>query len=86
MGKRYPAVKELEDGWSDWQHIRPGYRMACCDCGLVHNLEIKAFRKSRRKAKPGYIAVGEEVYGVRIMLRAGRNNRATAAKRRFRDA
>jgi hypothetical protein len=30
-----------EDGWSDWIHPLPGYRMLCCDCGLSHNLELK---------------------------------------------
>ncbi len=83
MAKKYRPVLET-DGWSEWQHIRPGYRMACCDCSLVHNLELKAFRNSKRKAKPGYISVGREVKGVSIMLRAGRNNRSTAQLRRKR--
>jgi uncharacterized Zn finger protein len=30
-----------DDGWSDWIHPLPGYKMACCDCGLVHNFEVK---------------------------------------------
>ena len=25
-----------EDGWTDWIHPLPGYRMVCCDCGLSH--------------------------------------------------
>jgi hypothetical protein len=34
-----------EDGWSDW--IKPriakngGYKVACCDCGLVHDMEMR---------------------------------------------
>jgi hypothetical protein len=24
------------DGWTDWVHPLPNYRMQCCDCGLVH--------------------------------------------------
>lgn len=31
-----------EDGWSDWIHPLPGYRMGCCDCGLVHDMEFRA--------------------------------------------
>lgn len=29
-----------DDGWTEW--INPGipYKMRCCDCGLVHNLEF----------------------------------------------
>lgn len=35
-------VREIEkDGWSDWIHPLPGYKMACCDCCLVHNLEFR---------------------------------------------
>lgn len=30
-----------EDGWSEWIHPMPGYRMACCDCNLVHDLEFR---------------------------------------------
>lgn len=29
-----------EDGWSEWVHPLPGYRMKCCDCGLVHDMEF----------------------------------------------
>jgi hypothetical protein len=29
-----------DDGWSDWVHPLPGYRMQCCDCGLVHDMEF----------------------------------------------
>ena len=39
---RMRAEKGGRDGWSDW--LRPigrSYRMACCDCGLVHDLEFR---------------------------------------------
>ncbi|MGA3803742.1 hypothetical protein ACI2T7_03565 [Ralstonia nicotianae] len=30
-----------EDGWCDWQFpIHRGYKMQCCDCGLVHDVEF----------------------------------------------
>jgi len=33
---------ELEDGWSRWvQPIEQGYKMACCDCGLVHQMDFR---------------------------------------------
>jgi hypothetical protein len=44
-----------EDGWSDWIHPLPGYRMVCCDCGLSHNMQVKThggkiyFRMSRNE-------------------------------------
>jgi hypothetical protein len=84
MTKRYPKVVQGDDGWSDWLHIRPVYRMRCCDCDLVHNIEIKAHKKSRSKAAPGYVTFGKEVRGLAFALRASRNNRATAQCRRAR--
>lgn len=44
-----------------------GYRMMCCDCGLVHVLDFKVIRWGR---------------GHKIKLRAFRHERATAAARR----
>lgn len=82
MAKRYPEVIANSDGWSEWLHMRQGYRMACCDCGLVHNLEFKVARKSRAKARPGYIVLGKPITSALVFMRAGRNNRATAQLRR----
>lgn len=31
---------EGPDGWSDWVHPLPGYRMQCCDCNLIHDMEF----------------------------------------------
>lgn len=36
----FEIMHENDDGWSDWVHPLPGYRMKCCDCGLVHNMEF----------------------------------------------
>lgn len=47
---------------------RKGYKMACCDCGLVHNLDFR---------------VRKEWRGLVIEFRAGRNNRATGQIRRW---
>lgn len=55
----------------DNEWIRPvkrGYRLRCCDCGLVHDIDFK------------HIPYGR---GRKIIFRARRNNRATAAVRRF---
>jgi len=54
----------------DGEWIKPTmkkHRMACCDCGLVHVIDFKIIKSGR---------------GFAIMLRALRNNRMTAAKRR----
>ena len=79
-----PTTFQNADGWSDWQHIRKGYRMACCDCGLVHNIEVFAARKSKVKARPGYITRGKKFSGALVLLRAARNERSTTQIRRYR--
>lgn len=69
-GKRYKYKQYVagKNGWSDWeQPVRKGFRLACCDCGLVHDMWFR-LRKNAR--------------GAFIQFRARRNNRATAAMRR----
>ena len=54
----------------DLEWIRPkrsGYKIACCDCNLVHVLDFKLESYGS---------------GKRIVFRARRDNRATSAKRR----
>lgn len=47
MHKRYQDIEEPEKGgWSEWfqfLHKHPGKaaRMACCDCSLVHDVQMK---------------------------------------------
>lgn len=63
---RYPTPKSGE-----W--IRPvmkGYRMLCCDCGLVHQLDFKVIRWGR---------------GHKVKFKVFRNERATSAARRARQ-
>lgn len=63
---RYEKHTVDRGGRTDWiQPIRRGYKMACCDCGLVHKIDFR-------------------VKNGRVQLRAARDNRATAAKRRYR--
>lgn len=57
--------KPAKDG--EW--IRPvmkGYRMACCDCGLVHVLDFKVIKWAA---------------GHKVKFKASRDNRATARRR-----
>lgn len=54
---RYPQVKTNE--WVT--PIRKGYKMACCDCGLVHELDFRIvdgkiqFRARRNKRSTGQL-------------------------------
>lgn len=61
---RYHQVKPGE--WV--QPVRKGYKLSCCDCGLVHDLDFRLV-VNVRGAK-------------RIQFRAFRNERATALTRR----
>ena len=39
---KYIREKTNDDGWTRW--VRPviqGYRMSCCDCGLVHVMDFR---------------------------------------------
>ena len=58
------------DGWSRWVFpVMDGYKMTCCDCGLVHDMQFR---------------VTEEY--DRVEFRVRRNERSTAAVRRYRKA
>lgn len=67
MGRKYPPVKSGE--WI--QPRRRGYRMCCCDCGLVHALNFRLHSTKRGKF---------------IQMQAFRDNRATAMIRRHMKA
>lgn len=61
-------AKYVQQYDGDWvKPVMCGYRMACCDCGLVHRINFKVIRWGR---------------GYKVMFQAFRHNRATAAKRR----
>ena len=57
---RFRREIEGDDGWSEWIRPLEGYKMACCDCGLVHNVEFRIddngninFRASRNVRSTG---------------------------------
>lgn len=29
-----------DEGWSEFVHPQPGYKIQCCDCGLIHDMEF----------------------------------------------
>lgn len=44
MGRKYDKLSETidADGKTPWQRpVTQGYRIACCDCGLVHTLDFR---------------------------------------------
>ena len=55
----------------EWvQPVRKGYKLACCDCCLVHRMDFVLVKYGNGKHK--------------IRFRVFRDNRATAAMRRLR--
>jgi hypothetical protein len=71
---------------NDWQYpsIRV-YKMQCCDCGLVHNMEFKVVRVTK-KTKNGYFTIDDvDDPFLRVAIRAKRNERLTIAAREQRQ-
>ena len=73
---RYKIHKLNDAGWTEWfspkhGHGENNYKLACCDCGLVHDLQfrIKMANVDGRLKNS-------------VFMRARRNNRATGQKRR----
>ena len=69
----YTKLLPDDDGWCAWQSPIHGngkrnYRLACCDCKLVHEIQFRI--KKRRNGR------------FDVVFRASRNNRATSALRR----
>lgn len=84
---KFHQVVEKKNGWSDWEApIQKGYKMACCDCGLVHDIDFRIVKVTKTK-KGGYFDFEDLPTGInkgkyRALLRARRNKRSTAAMRR----
>lgn len=79
MGSRkYPPVL-------DGQVVHPrmkGYRMACCDCGLVHVIDFEVVKAGREDAQGYFTTTRPKERGLRVQMIARRDNRATAQIRR----
>ena len=59
---------EKDGNWSEWVYPnRAKYKFACCDCGLVHDMQFSLIKRGLGKA---------------IVFRARRNNRSTGQMRR----
>lgn len=80
---KFKREVEGENGWSRWvPPTMKGYRIACCDCGLVHNMEFRVVKIKREEKDGSYLfkELPDEKY--RVHFRAQRNNRSTANMRK----
>lgn len=76
--KKHPVTS---DGFSEWVYpVMRGYLMACCDCGLVHEVQFKAIRQTGAEGANGMWPY-EDVPKGRVALRARRAKRHTARLR-----
>ena len=80
---KFKRIVELEEGYSEWlQPTMSHYKMACCDCGLVHDMQFKVVRVIQDKGN-GYLEVKSTRAGTfAVHFRAKRNNRSTGQMRR----
>lgn len=61
-----------EGGWSDWVHPIPGYRMQCCDCGLIHDMEFQIADPAMSTNGVGALSPGEDAEAGVVIFRARR--------------
>ena len=74
---------ERDDGWCDEvTPIMDGYKMACCDCGLVHDMEFRAVRVKKDNGDGTFLGDWLDPKKYRVAFRARRNNRSTGQVRR----
>ena len=88
MGKpAYPTVTQPSPSEkSDWiAPVMRGYRMQCCDCGLVHEIDFDVVVSDGVASGPEW-SHGEPLdpKRFRVLIRGRRLNRNTAQVRRHR--
>ena len=67
------TIETTEDGWSEWQlPIMRGYRMQCCDCGLIHDAEFKATKVLESKPDGSHDCEDLDIHAYRVAFRMRR--------------
>lgn len=73
------------DGWS--REIYPnmsGYRMGCCDCSLVHDVQFTVVEVTAIREDGTFDCEELDPERYRVMMRVRRNKRSTGQMRRKR--
>lgn len=63
--------------------VMRGYKMSCCDCGLVHVIDFTAVQVTRRNRDGSWHYRELDPKKFRVVFSADRHNRATAQIRRW---
>lgn len=79
---KYDHPEPNEDGWSDPIFPESEYKMACCDCGLVHNVAFTVVEVTKRFKNGAFLAKPLRTKKYRVAFKVSRNNRATGQVRR----
>lgn len=80
------VMLEREDGWSDDVFPHPGgYKMACCDCGLVHDIEFSVVKVVKHNPNGTFRVRDVDSKTYRVRFRARRNKRSTGQVRRHKN-
>lgn len=75
-------VLTYDHNWTDWEYPNPTYRLACCSCGLVHDLRFQVFKVSDCERGRFNVVGPASRREFRAAFKIRVNNRATAAMRR----
>lgn len=71
-----------KDGWSRWiTPVMRGYLMACCDCGLVHEVQYNALITKNHTTRGRFRAKKLPSKEFRVEFRVKRRDGLTAKKR-----
>ncbi len=72
MGRYFKAMTAGRGGWCKWIFPAPtkNYLMKCCGCGLVHEVQFKAFAEHHQRR--GTFQATELPWPIRAMFRARR--------------
>lgn len=72
---RFIKMNEGRGGWCEWimPVVDQNYLMKCCDCGLVHEVQFKAFAEHHQKRDTFQATVLP--WPIRVMFRARRQRK-----------
>ena len=77
---KYKNVEENEDQLP----VMDNYKMSCCDCGLVHDMDFQVVKIMKEYKDGSYLLKELPKDKYRVSLKARRNNRSTGQARRHR--
>lgn len=83
---KYKVVTQQGKNYSNWifPNDRLDYRIACCDCGLVHDMQFAVMRVKRQlSGNRVELTKIRKQERFQVAFCARRNNRATTQKRRY---